>query len=130
MLLLYTMLRLIFFREEKTYTSSRNAYKVTMLCWSLRDDLIITSGSDYILRVWSADSGSELRQLGGHKDHAYVLVAHSLFDEYIFSAGHDGLLLVSFFRYTVSMIESFALDDSVVYRFKCWSCLHITLTSL
>lgn len=65
-----------------------------MLCWSLRDDFIVTAGSDFILRVWSSVSGTELRHLIGHKEDAYVLHSHPIFEDYILSGGHDGFLMV------------------------------------
>uniref|UniRef100_A0A915PM02 Bromo domain-containing protein n=1 Tax=Setaria digitata TaxID=48799 RepID=A0A915PM02_9BILA len=80
-------------KDEKV-SNSRNTYKVTMLCWSLRDDFIITAGSDFILRVWSSISGSELRQMIGHKEDAYVLHSHPIFEDYVLSGGHDGFLMV------------------------------------
>uniref|UniRef100_A0A1I7V9M8 Bromo domain-containing protein n=1 Tax=Loa loa TaxID=7209 RepID=A0A1I7V9M8_LOALO len=80
-------------RDEKV-SNSRNTYKVTMLCWSLRDDFIVTAGSDFVLRVWSSVSGSELRQLIGHKEDAYVLHSHPIFEDYVLSGGHDGFLMV------------------------------------
>ncbi|CAG9530357.1 unnamed protein product [Cercopithifilaria johnstoni] len=80
-------------RDEKA-SNSRNVYKVTMLCWSLTDDFIVTAGSDFILRVWCSISGTELRQLVGHKEDAYVLHSHPIFEDYILSGGHDGFLIV------------------------------------
>ncbi|MCP9257230.1 hypothetical protein DINM_000465 [Dirofilaria immitis] len=80
-------------RDEKV-SNSRNTYKVTMLCWSLKDDFIVTAGSDFVLRVWSSISATELRQLVGHKEDAYVLHSHPVFEDYILSGGHDGLLMV------------------------------------
>ncbi|VDK71960.1 unnamed protein product [Onchocerca ochengi] len=80
-------------RDEKV-SNSRNTYKVTMLCWSLNDDFIVTAGSDFVLRVWSSVSGVELRQLVGHKEDAYVLHSHPIFEDYILSGGHDGFLMV------------------------------------
>ncbi|MFH4980022.1 hypothetical protein AB6A40_006731 [Gnathostoma spinigerum] len=81
-------------RDEKSASCSRNAYKVTMLCWSLEDDFTVTSGSDHILRVWDSLNGNELRQLIGHKEDAFVLTSHPIFRQYVLSAGHDGLLMV------------------------------------
>ncbi|VDN05546.1 unnamed protein product [Thelazia callipaeda] len=80
-------------RDEKV-SNSRNTYKVTMLCWSLRDDFVVTAGSDFVLRVWSSESGDELRHMLGHKEDAYVLLSHPVFKEYILSSGHDGFLMV------------------------------------
>ncbi|VDK43871.1 unnamed protein product [Anisakis simplex] len=80
--------------EQRPASNAKNAYKVTMLCWSLEDDYAITSGSDHTLRVWNPNTGQEIRQLVGHKDEAFVLTAHPIFREYILSAGHDGFLLV------------------------------------
>uniref|UniRef100_A0A0N5AL33 Bromo domain-containing protein n=1 Tax=Syphacia muris TaxID=451379 RepID=A0A0N5AL33_9BILA len=84
----------IAYRDEKLAVNSRRAYKVTMVCWTLEDDFVVTSGSDHILVVWDPISGNSLRQLEGHKEDTYVLIAHPLYREYIFSAGHDGLFMV------------------------------------
>lgn len=81
-------------RDEKTTSNSRNAYKVTMLCWSLEDDFLVTSGSDHAVRIWDSTTGVEIRKLVGHKDDAFVLTAHPVYREYVISAGHDGLLMV------------------------------------
>ncbi|VDM38223.1 unnamed protein product [Toxocara canis] len=81
-------------RDERPASSVKNAYKVTMLCWSLEDDYVVTSGSDHVIRVWDSTSGQEIRQLLGHKDEAFVLTAHPVYREYMLSAGHDGFLMV------------------------------------
>lgn len=78
---------------------SRRAYKVTMVCWTLEDDFVVTSGSDHALVVWDPSNGRLVRQLEGHKEDTYVLIAHPLYREYVFSAGHDGLFMVCFFPF-------------------------------
>uniref|UniRef100_A0A9J2Q5S3 Uncharacterized protein n=1 Tax=Ascaris lumbricoides TaxID=6252 RepID=A0A9J2Q5S3_ASCLU len=81
-------------RDERPASSVKNAYKVTMLCWSLEDDYVVTSGSDHILRLWDSVSGQEVRQLLGHRDEAFVLTSHPIYRDYVLSAGHDGFLIV------------------------------------
>ncbi|VDM69878.1 unnamed protein product [Strongylus vulgaris] len=63
-----------------------------MLCWSLDDSMIVTAGSDYILRVWNR-KGEMLRSLQGHTDDSFVLKAHPVFMNVILSCGHDGVLV-------------------------------------
>ncbi|VDO32560.1 unnamed protein product [Haemonchus placei] len=70
----------------------KSKYRVTMLCWSLDDSMIVTAGSDYILRVWSS-SGGLLRCLPGHTDDIFVLKAHPAFSNAILSCGHDGVMV-------------------------------------
>ncbi|VDD91305.1 unnamed protein product [Enterobius vermicularis] len=81
-------------RDEKLSAPSRRAYKVTMVCWTLEDDFVVTSGSDHALVVWDPSNGRLVRQLEGHKEDTYVLIAHPLYREYVFSAGHDGLFMI------------------------------------
>ncbi|KAK6730810.1 hypothetical protein RB195_007338 [Necator americanus] len=71
----------------------KSKYRVTMLCWSLDDTMVVTAGSDYILRVWST-TGEMLRSLPGHTDDSFVLKAHPAFPNVILSCGHDGVMVV------------------------------------
>lgn len=68
-----------------------------MLCWSLEDDFVISSGTDYIIRVWNWETGQVIREMLGHENDAFVLTAHPIYKEFIFSAGHDGFVIVSDF---------------------------------
>ncbi|KJH51587.1 Bromodomain protein [Dictyocaulus viviparus] len=71
---------------------SKSKYRVTMLCWSLDDTMIVTAGSDYILRVWCS-AGRMLRTLSGHTDDSFVLKAHPAFSNVVLSCGHDGVMV-------------------------------------
>lgn len=75
-------------------SSKKNAYKVTMLCWSLNDDLVISSGSDNLLRTWNWKTGEMLKILRGHTDESFVLLAHPIYNELVLSVGHDAKLMV------------------------------------
>uniref|UniRef100_A0A158Q3Z3 Bromo domain-containing protein n=1 Tax=Dracunculus medinensis TaxID=318479 RepID=A0A158Q3Z3_DRAME len=80
--------------DTKKNANGRGSYRVIMLCWSLEDDMIITSGTDHILHLWCPKTGASKGLLIGHKDDAYVLFSHPVYREYIISAGHDGFLIV------------------------------------
>uniref|UniRef100_A0A915ENJ4 Bromo domain-containing protein n=1 Tax=Ditylenchus dipsaci TaxID=166011 RepID=A0A915ENJ4_9BILA len=56
--------------------AKKNSYKVTMLCWSLADDIVL------------------LKVLDGHINECFALLAHPIHKELCISAGHDGLLIV------------------------------------
>uniref|UniRef100_A0A914BVI5 Uncharacterized protein n=1 Tax=Acrobeloides nanus TaxID=290746 RepID=A0A914BVI5_9BILA len=75
-------------------TNKKNSYKVTMLCWSLEDDFVISSGTDYVIRVWNWETGQVIKEMLGHENDAFVLTAHPIYKEFIFSAGHDGFVIV------------------------------------
>ncbi|GMR54123.1 hypothetical protein PMAYCL1PPCAC_24318, partial [Pristionchus mayeri] len=74
--------------------NSKNKYKVSMVCWTLDDSFVVTTGSDHSFRVWNPANGSELRKLSLHTDDAFHLVAHPLHPHLILSAGHDGLVAI------------------------------------
>ncbi|WKX91473.1 hypothetical protein Q1695_009928 [Nippostrongylus brasiliensis] len=71
---------------------AKSKYRVTMLCWSLDDSMIVTAGSDYILRVWST-AGELLRCVPGHTDDSFVLKAHPTCPNVVLSCGHDGVMV-------------------------------------
>lgn len=58
--------------------STQNAYKVTMVTWSLDDDLVISLGSDYLLRTWEWKTGIMLGKFRGHQNLTFSLMAHPL----------------------------------------------------
>ncbi|KAI1718733.1 bromodomain-containing protein [Ditylenchus destructor] len=74
--------------------NKKNSYKVTMLCWSLADDQVISSGSDYLLRTWDWATGQLLKVLDAHVNESFALWPHPIHKELVVSAGHDGLLIV------------------------------------
>uniref|UniRef100_A0A7I4XXM5 Bromo domain-containing protein n=1 Tax=Haemonchus contortus TaxID=6289 RepID=A0A7I4XXM5_HAECO len=121
----------------------KSKYRVTMLCWSLDDSMIVTAGSDYILRVWSS-SGGLLRCLPGHTDDIFVLKAHPSFSNAILSCGHDGVMVfwdlnvgdkVKKFTNTVEHRGHSALFDLDISRDGCTvaavdSLGHLTIYSV
>ena len=60
-----------------------------MLCWSLEDDFVISSGTDYIIRVWNWETGQVVREMLGHENDAFVLTAHPIYKEFIFTVWTD-----------------------------------------
>uniref|UniRef100_A0A1I7WT84 Bromo domain-containing protein n=1 Tax=Heterorhabditis bacteriophora TaxID=37862 RepID=A0A1I7WT84_HETBA len=77
-----------------TSERSKSKYRVTMLCWTLNDSLVITAGSDHVLRTWNPSTGDMLMKLPGHTDDAFVLQAHPVHPEIVLSCGHDGVLAI------------------------------------
>ncbi|KAL3083410.1 hypothetical protein niasHS_011212 [Heterodera schachtii] len=71
-----------------------NGYKLTMLCWTLDDDMVISIGSDFLLRCWDWRRGQLLAKYPGHQNDVFCLNAHPIHKELIVSAGHDGLVIV------------------------------------
>jgi WD40 repeat protein len=49
-----------------------------MLSWTLEDDLVVSIGSDYLLRTWDWKTGTMLAKYSGHQNETYALVAHPL----------------------------------------------------
>lgn len=84
-------------RSTSTSTTGNRrtpAFKVNMLCWSLEDTYVITSSSDYHLRVWDPSTGTLIHLLRGHTNDSYVLWAHPIHRELVASGSHDGTLVV------------------------------------
>lgn len=66
-----------------------------MIAWSLEDDFVVSAGTDYVVRLWNWETGQIVREMLGHENDAFVLTAHPVYKEYVFSAGHDGFVIVS-----------------------------------
>ncbi|KAI6185841.1 hypothetical protein M3Y98_00068100 [Aphelenchoides besseyi] len=77
-----------------TATTRRGTYKVLMLGWTCDDSRIVTTGSDYLVRVWDSRTGQQLRKLQGHTDDAYVIACHHIHPELVYTAGHEGLIIL------------------------------------
>ncbi|XP_024885471.1 PH-interacting protein isoform X2 [Temnothorax curvispinosus] len=80
--------------EPETDDDSNKKAKVTMVCWDVSDEFVITAVNDYTLKVWNAKSGGLVKVLRGHKDEVFVLESHPIDPRMILSAGHDGQLIV------------------------------------
>ncbi|KAI6212578.1 hypothetical protein M3Y94_00042400 [Aphelenchoides besseyi] len=81
-------------QETATAATRRGTYKVLMLGWTCDDSRIITTGSDYLVRVWDSRTGQQLKKLKGHIDDAYVIACHHIHPELVYTAGHDGLIIL------------------------------------
>uniref|UniRef100_H2ZK12 BRWD/PHIP N-terminal domain-containing protein n=1 Tax=Ciona savignyi TaxID=51511 RepID=H2ZK12_CIOSA len=64
--------------------------RVIMVAWTYNDELIMTSHSDFTIRVWKSSTAKLLTTLKGHEDEAYCLEAHPSDWRVFLSAGHDG----------------------------------------
>jgi WD40 repeat protein len=67
-----------------------------MLGWSGNDQKIVTTGSDHLVRVWDWKSGQMIRKMEGHTGEVFVIKTHPIHDDLMFTAGHDGVLMVIF----------------------------------
>ena len=72
-----------------------NAYKVTMLNWTSDDEHLITVGTDFVVRVWDSNTGELRRSLVGHSAKTYCVCPHTIHSNLVFTAAHDGLIIVS-----------------------------------
>ncbi|KAI6233111.1 hypothetical protein M3Y99_00953600 [Aphelenchoides fujianensis] len=80
---------------QETAASRRNgAYKVSMLNWNSDDRRLVTTGSDFLVRVWDAQTGVQLSKLEGHTDVAYVVQPHPIHFDLVFTTGHDGMIIL------------------------------------
>lgn len=85
---------LSFYREPEVDDDTNKKAKVTMVCWDVSDEFVITAVNDYTLKVWNAKSGELVKVLRGHKDEVFVLESHPIDPRMILSAGHDGQLII------------------------------------
>uniref|UniRef100_A0A1I8A725 Bromo domain-containing protein n=1 Tax=Steinernema glaseri TaxID=37863 RepID=A0A1I8A725_9BILA len=80
--------------EDASNSNKKNAYRLTILCWSKDDSVVVTAGSDHLIRIWNWRNGTLRHVVKGHDAEAYVLVPHPIFHHYVLSAGHDGFIMV------------------------------------
>ncbi|KAL0133738.1 hypothetical protein PUN28_001006 [Cardiocondyla obscurior] len=80
--------------EPEADDDTNKKAKVTMVCWDVSDEFVITAVNDYTLKVWNAKSGELVKVLRGHKDEVFVLESHPIDPRVILSAGHDGQLII------------------------------------
>ncbi|XP_029164784.1 PH-interacting protein isoform X2 [Nylanderia fulva] len=80
--------------EPETEDDTSKKAKVTMVCWDVSDEYVITAVNDCTLKVWNAKSGALMKVLRGHKDEVFVLESHPIDPRLILSAGHDGQLII------------------------------------
>ncbi|KAM4693154.1 PH-interacting protein [Discoglossus pictus] len=75
--------------EDKT-----TKLKVTMVAWDRHDNSVITAVNNMTLKVWNSYTGQLLHILMGHEDEVFVLESHPFDPRVLFSAGHDGNVIV------------------------------------
>ncbi|XP_068137626.1 PH-interacting protein isoform X2 [Hyperolius riggenbachi] len=68
--------------------------KVTMVAWDRHDNCVITAVSNMTLKVWNSYTGQLIHILMGHEDEVFVLESHPFDPRVLFSAGHDGNVIV------------------------------------
>uniref|UniRef100_A0A8D0GIV0 Pleckstrin homology domain interacting protein n=1 Tax=Sphenodon punctatus TaxID=8508 RepID=A0A8D0GIV0_SPHPU len=68
--------------------------KVTMVAWDRRDNSVITAVNNMTLKVWNSFTGQLIHVLMGHEDEVFVLEPHPFDPRVLFSAGHDGNVIV------------------------------------
>lgn len=68
--------------------------KVTMVAWDRHDSTVITAVNNMTLKVWNSYTGQLIHVLTGHEDEVFVLEPHPFDPRVLFSAGHDGNVIV------------------------------------
>ncbi|XP_064412563.1 PH-interacting protein [Latimeria chalumnae] len=68
--------------------------KVTMVAWDRHDNTVITAVNNLTLKVWNSYTGQLIHVLMGHEDEVFVLEPHPFDPRVLFSAGHDGNVIV------------------------------------
>ncbi|XP_069866377.1 PH-interacting protein isoform X1 [Dipodomys merriami] len=68
--------------------------KVTMVAWDRHDSTVITAVNNMTLKVWNSYTGQLIHILMGHEDEVFVLEPHPFDPRVLFSAGHDGNVIV------------------------------------
>lgn len=68
--------------------------RVNMVGWNCDDSLVLTTASDFGLRVWDPVTGKLLHSLREHKDDAFVVEAHPFDPRLVLTGGHDGYIIV------------------------------------
>ncbi|XP_051934298.1 bromodomain and WD repeat-containing protein 3 [Hippocampus zosterae] len=76
--------------EEESYFKP----KVTMVAWDCHDNTVITTVSNYLIKVWNSYTGQLLHVLKGHEAEVFVLEPHPFDTRIILSAGHDGNVFI------------------------------------
>nr|CAB3226310.1 bromodomain and WD repeat-containing protein 3 [Phallusia mammillata] len=76
--------------NDESSSTDKNKIKVVMVAWDCHDQHVITSLTDYTIKVWKADDYTLQTVLKGHLDDAYCLEGHPTDPRILLSAGHDG----------------------------------------
>uniref|UniRef100_A0A8C0VDN4 Pleckstrin homology domain interacting protein n=1 Tax=Cyanistes caeruleus TaxID=156563 RepID=A0A8C0VDN4_CYACU len=80
--------------DMATQISGSLMLKVTMVAWDRHDNSVITAVNNMTLKVWNSFTGQLIHILMGHEDEVFVLEPHPFDPRVLFSAGHDGNVIV------------------------------------
>lgn len=71
--------------------SGVNNYKTLIyeLEWTRDDNYIITSMTDYSIKIWNSSDGQLMHVLTGHDDEVHVIQSHPNLSHVFLSAGYD-----------------------------------------
>ena len=74
--------------------NSTEPLQTRMVCWTGDDQCLVTAGSNFMVLVWCATSGSLLHAFQEHTADVFVLDSSSLNGQVVLSAGYDARLTV------------------------------------
>lgn len=105
-----------------------------MVAWDRHDNTVITAVNNMTLKVWNSYTGQLIHVLMGHEDEVFVLEPHPFDPRVLFSAGHDGNVIVWDLARGVKIRSYFNMVIIILfilYLLKIWKLfdkgtLHIT----
>lgn len=68
--------------------------KITLVLWTLLDDIVATVATDFQIRLWSANNARCVHVLNGHADEVVILIPHPFFEEILLSGSTDGVVIL------------------------------------
>ncbi len=74
--------------------NGENEFRVTMVAWTIDDNLVVTAVSDKTLKLWDTAAGRLLKSLQGHEEEIFVLEPHPTAWNLLLSSAHDGQIMV------------------------------------
>ena len=80
--------------EELASLDVHRKYSVTMVAWNADDSLVVTAQNNFVVKVWNSTSAQLVHELKAHTDEIFVLEAHPADPRLLFSAGHDGNVIL------------------------------------
>ncbi|XP_059154571.1 bromodomain and WD repeat-containing protein 3-like [Physella acuta] len=80
--------------QETNRNDAKDQLRVTMVSWSMDDQMVLTAVSDFTIKIWNAYTGTLLKVLEGHEDEVFVLEACPTDARILLSAGHDGRMII------------------------------------
>jgi WD40 repeat protein len=80
--------------EELASLDVHRKHSVTMVAWNRDDSLVISAQNNNFIKVWNSSNGNLVHELKGHSNEIFVLESHPNDPRLLFSAGHDGNIMV------------------------------------